>query len=67
MECKRCTAARQQFMLETGIAVTDATYMDIMTLNAKKLAIQPEVLSKALCRLLAHITKKIGVKILLLV
>ena len=29
-----------------------------MALNATKLAVQPEVLSKALCRLLAHITKK---------
>ena len=58
VECKRYTAARQQFTLETGVAVTDATYMDIMALNAKKLAVQPEVLSKALCRLLAHITKK---------
>ena len=57
-ECKRYTAARQQFVLETGVVITAANYVDVMALNAKKLAIQPEVLAKALCRLLAHITKK---------
>ena len=35
-----------------------ANYVDIMALNAKKLDVQPETLAKALCRLLAHITKK---------
>ena len=58
VECKRYAAARQQFTLETGIQVSVAKYIDIMALNATKLAVPPEVLSKALCHLLAHITKK---------
>ena len=47
-------------VLETGMTITAANYVDVMALNAKKLAVQPEVLAKALCRLLllAHITKK---------
>ena len=58
VECKRYAAARLQFTLETGVEISVANYIDIMALNAKKLAVQHEVLSKALCRLLAHITKK---------
>ena len=58
VECKRYATARLQFTLETGVEISVANYIDIMALNAKKLAVQPEVLSKALCRLLAHITKK---------
>ena len=58
VECKRYAAARLQFTLETGVEISVANYIDIMALNAKKLAVQPGVLSKALCRLLAHITKK---------
>ena len=58
VECKRYTAARTQFQLETGVSITAANYVDIMALNAKKLATQPEVLAKALCRLLSYITKK---------
>ena len=58
VECKRYTTARQQFILETGVNITQANYVDIMALNAKKLGTQPEMLAKALCRLLAHITKK---------
>ena len=58
VDCKRYAAVRQQFALETGIQISVANYIDIMALNATKLAVQPEVLSKALCRLLAHITKK---------
>ena len=58
VECNRYTAARQQFTLETGVNITSANYVDIMALNAKKLDVQPETLAKALCRLLAHITKK---------
>ena len=58
VECKRYTAARTQFQLETGVSITAANYVDIMALNAKKLGTQPETLAKALCRLLAHITKK---------
>ena len=57
-ECKRYTAARTQFQLETGVSITTANYVDIMALNAKKLATQPEVLAKALCRLLSYITRK---------
>ena len=49
---------RQQFTLETGVEISVANYIDIMALNAKKLDVQPETLAKALCRLLAHITKK---------
>ena len=58
VECNRYTAARQQFTLETGVNITPENYVDIMALNAKKLDVQPETLAKALCRLLAHITKK---------
>ena len=58
VECSRYSIARQQFSLETGIIITAANYVDIMALNAKKLDVQPEILSKALCRLLAHITRK---------
>ena len=58
VECKRYAAARAQFLLETGVSITAANYVDVMALNAKKLATQPEVLSKALCRLLSYITKK---------
>ena len=58
VDCKRYAAARQQFALQTGIQISAANYTDAMALNAAKLAVQPEVLSKAICRLLAHITKK---------
>ena len=40
-------------VLETGMTITAANYVDVMALNAKKLAVQPEVLAKALCRLLS--------------
>ena len=58
MECERYAAARQQFALETGVTITDANYVDVIALNAKKLTAQPKVLAKAVCRLLAFITKK---------
>ena len=60
VECKRYTVARQQFVLDTGVTIMADNYVDVIALNAKKLhvAVQPEVLAKALCRLLAHITKK---------
>ena len=58
MECKRYAAARQQFTLETGVTITDANYVDVIALNAKKLTVQPKVLAKAVCRLLALITAK---------
>ena len=58
MECKRYAAARQQFALETGVTITDANYVDVIALNAKKLTVQPKVLAKAVCRLLALITAK---------
>ena len=58
MECERYAAARQQFALETGVTITDANYVDVIALNAKKLTVQPKVLAKAVCRLLAFITKK---------
>ena len=58
MECERYAAARQQFALETGVTITDANYVDVIALNAKKLTVQPKVLAKAVCRLLALITKK---------
>ena len=58
VECGRYTKARQQFMLETGVAITSANYVDIMALNAKKLGVAADSLATALCRLLAHITKK---------
>ena len=55
LDTEDCVAASDA---ETGVEISVANYIDIMALNAKKLAVQPEVLSKALCRLLAHITKK---------
>ena len=58
MECERYAAARQQFALETGVTITDANYVDVIALNAKKLTVQPKVLAKAVCRLLALITAK---------
>ena len=58
VECKRYTVARQQFVLDTGVTITAANYVDVIALNAKKLTVQPKVLAKAVCRLLAHITKK---------
>ena len=58
VECKRYTAARQQFVLDTGVTITAENYVDVIALNAKKLTVQPKVLAKAVCRLLAHITKK---------
>ena len=58
VECKRYATARQQFTLETGVTITDANYVDVIALNAKKLTVQPKVLAKAVCRLLALITKK---------
>ena len=33
-------------------------YQDVIALNAKKLTVQPKVLAKAVCRLLALITAK---------
>ena len=58
VECKRYTVARQQFVLDTGVTITADNYVDVIALNAKKLTVQPKVLAKAVCRLLAHITKK---------
>ena len=58
VECGRYATARQQFALETGITITSTNYVDIMALNAKKFNIAPDTLSKAVCRLLAHIMKK---------
>ena len=58
MECERYAAARQQFALETGVTITDDNYVDVIALNAKKLTVQPKVLAKAVCRLLARITVK---------
>ena len=58
VECKRYTAARQQFVLDTGVTITAENYVDVIALNAKKLTVQPKVLAKAVCRLLAHIMKK---------
>ena len=58
VECGRYATARQQFVLETGITITPANYVDVMALNAKKFNIAPDTLSTALCRLLAHIMKK---------
>ena len=33
VECKRYAAARMQFTLETGLEITVANYIDIMSLN----------------------------------
>ena len=54
----QCPNKKETNRLETGVNITSANYVDIMALNAKKLDVQPETLAKALCRLLAHITKK---------
>ena len=40
------------------MTIPAANYVDVIALNAKKLTVQPKVLAKAVCRLLAHITRK---------
>ena len=59
VECQKHVAERQQFQLETGIAITEVNYVDIMALNATALGVPPNTLTlaMALCQLLAHIVK----------
>ena len=57
VQCPRYANARAEFRRRTGLVLCDATYVDIMALNFKKLKVAAGTLAKALCTLLAHIAK----------
>ena len=54
----RYADARAAFQRQTGLSLRDATYVDIMSLNHRKLKVAAEPLAKALCTFLAHIVKE---------
>ena len=56
-QCPRYADARAGFQRRTGLTFCDATYVDIMALNYKKLNAAAGTLAKVLCTLLANIAK----------
>ena len=57
-QCPRYATARANFTRKTGVTLCDATYIDVMAINYRKLQVDKTVLAKALCTLLAQVARK---------
>ena len=56
--CPRYADARAAFQCQAGLPLCGATYVDIMSLNHKKLKVAAEPLAKALCAFLAKVARE---------
>ena len=55
-QCPRYATARANFTRKTGVTLCEATYVDIMAINYRKLQVDKTVLAKALCTFLVATT-----------